>query len=131
LDYKTGRVDAKKLKCKAEALEEIFTKPDYSQLFQMLCYAFLYQHSNHPELIQTAEIQCGIIAFQELYQQNDIYIHYAEIDKEQILTQEVLQLFEDYLKQLFSAILDEKTAFYQTEKEENCKYCDYKNICNK
>jgi ATP-dependent helicase/DNAse subunit B len=130
LDYKTGKVVASKLKCKTEAFEDIFTKPDYSQLFQMLCYAFLYQQGNHPDLIQTAEIQCGIIAFQELYQQNEDYIFYAEIDKDKILSRDLLQLFEDYLKKLLSAILDENIAFYQTENEENCKYCDYKSICN-
>jgi hypothetical protein len=130
LDYKTGKVEAKKLQCKAEKFDTIFTTSDYPQLFQLLCYAYLYQNSNHPALIQTAEIQCGIIAFQELYQQNSQYIHYAEIDKEQILTNELLQGFEVQLKLLFSAILDEKTAFSQTNDTKNCEFCDYKTICN-
>ena len=130
LDYKTGKVEAKKLQCKAEKFDTIFTTSDYPQLFQLLCYAYLYQNSNHPALIQTAEIQCGIIAFQELYQQNSQYIHYAEIDKEQILTNELLQGFEVQLKLLFTAILDEKTAFSQTNDTKNCEFCDYKTICN-
>ena len=130
LDYKTGKVEAKKLQCKAEKFDTIFTTSDYPQLFQLLCYAYLYQNSNHPALIQTAEIQCGIIVFQELYQQNSQYIHYAEIGKEQILTNELLQGFEVQLKLLFSAILDEKTAFSQTNDTKNCEFCDYKTICN-
>ena len=39
-------------------------------------------------------------------------------------------MFEEKLKQIFSAILDEKTAFCQTNDADNCKYCDYKAICN-
>jgi hypothetical protein len=129
LDYKTGKVEAKKLQCKTEDITDIFLSPDHPQLFQLLCYAYLYQNTSL-SLVQTAEIQCGIIAFQELYKQNNQYIYYAEIDKEKILSPEILQLFEQHLKPLFSAILDEKTAFCQTNCAENCIYCDYKSICN-
>jgi CRISPR/Cas system-associated exonuclease Cas4 (RecB family) len=131
LDYKTGKVEEKKLRCKANEMEAVFTKSDFSQLFQLLCYAYLYQNSDHPIIVQTTEIQCGIIAFQELYKQNDSYIYYAEIDKEKILTNEILQIFEEHLKQIFSSILDEKIPFYQTNNADNCEYCDYKAICNK
>ncbi|MCL2290683.1 MAG: PD-(D/E)XK nuclease family protein [Bacteroidetes bacterium] len=130
LDYKTGKVEAKKLQCKIEEIETIFTTPDLSQLFQLLCYAYLYQNSDHSSIVQTAEFQCGIIAFQELYKQNDAYIYYAEINEEKTLTHEILQLFEHHLKLLFSAILDKKSAFCQTNRVENCQFCDYKNICN-
>jgi len=131
LDYKTGKVEEKKLRCKAKEVEEIFTNPDYSQLFQLLCYAYLYQNSDAPSLVPTTEIQCGIIAFQELYKQNDSYIYYAEIDKEKVLTNEILQEFEEHLKLLFSAILDKEITFHQTNNSDNCEYCDYRTICNK
>jgi len=131
LDYKTGKVDAKNLKSKTEEMEEIYTDSKYSQLFQLLCYAYLYQNDKENSLLKTAEVQCGIIAFQELYKQNEEYIYYAEINKEKILTAEILQLFEKHLKQIFSSILDVETAFTQTEDEGNCKYCDCKGICNK
>ena len=130
LDYKTGSVDAKKLKSKVEDFEKNFADPDFSQLFQLLCYAHLYQNDLQQKLVHTAEIQCGIIAFQQLYQQNEEYIFYAEVNKDKILTKEILNMFEEKLKQIFSAILDEETAFYQTDDVENCKYCDYKTICN-
>jgi len=130
LDYKTGKVEAKKLKCTMKDFEKIFTKPEHFQLFQLLSYAYLYQNSSQPSLVSTTEYQCGIIAFQELYKQNEEYIYYIEIDKDKILTKPVLQLFEEHLQQLFSSILDEKTTFYQTKEIENCKYCDYKEICN-
>jgi CRISPR/Cas system-associated exonuclease Cas4 (RecB family) len=131
LDYKTGKVEAKNLKYKTEDFEEIFTDPKYSQLFQLLCYAYLYQNNKENALLKTAEVQCGIIAFQELYKQNEEYIYYAEIGKERILTNEILRKFEEHLKQIFSSVLDKSTAFTQTEKEENCQYCDYENVCNK
>jgi len=130
LDYKTGMVEAKYLKCKAEEMEEIYTDSKYSQLFQLLCYAYLYQNDKENALLKTTEVQCGIIAFQELYKKNEEYICYAEFDKEKVLTAEMLQLFEEHLKQIFSSILDVETPFTQTEEEENCKYCDHKCICN-
>jgi CRISPR/Cas system-associated exonuclease Cas4 (RecB family) len=129
LDYKTGSVDAKKLKSKVEDFEKNFADPEYSQLFQLLCYACLYKNNTNQTLVQTTEIQCGIIAFQQLYQQNEEYIFYAEVNKDKILTKEILNMFEEKLKQIFSAILDEKTAFCQTKDADNCKYCDYKAIC--
>ncbi|MDR0207269.1 MAG: PD-(D/E)XK nuclease family protein [Bacteroidales bacterium] len=131
LDYKTGFIEPKNLKCKADNFENIFTDSKYSQLFQLLCYAYLYQNDKDNSLLKTAEIQCGIIAFQELYKQNEDYICYTEIEKEKIMTSEVLQLFEEHLKKVFSSILDVETAFTQTEEEDNCKYCDYKGICKK
>jgi len=131
LDYKTGKVEAKKLQCKAKEFETIFTTPDLPQLFQLLCYAYLYQNSRSSSLVQTTEIQCRIIAFQELYKQIDAYVYYAEIDGEKVLTNETLQLFEAHLKLLFSAILDEKVAFCQTDDKKNCEYCDYKSVCNR
>ncbi|MCL1850793.1 MAG: PD-(D/E)XK nuclease family protein [Bacteroidetes bacterium] len=131
LDYKTGKVDAKKLQCCTEDFETVFTNPENSQLFQLLCYACLYKNSHHLSLVPANEFQCGIISFQEIYQQNADYICYAKIDKVQILTDKILQMFEDSLKQLFSSILDEKTPFCQTnDPEKNCVYCDYKGICN-
>jgi len=131
LDYKTGFVEPKNLKCKAENYLDIFTDLKYSQLFQLLCYAYLYQNDKDNSLLKTAEVQCGIIAFQELYKQNEDYICYTEIEKEKIVTSEMLQHFEEHLIQIFSSILDVEKAFTQTEVEDNCKYCDYKGICNK
>jgi len=131
LDYKTGKVEAGNLKCKTEDIAEIFENSKFSQLFQLLCYAYLYQNDNVNSLVKTAEVQCGIIAFQELYKQNEEYIYYAKINKEKTLSAEILQQFEEHLKQIFFSILDVETAFTQTEDEDNCKYCDYRGVCNK
>jgi hypothetical protein len=131
LDYKTGKVDAKKLQSIAEDFETIFKNSENAQLFQLLCYAYLYKNCNDSSLISTSEFQCGIISFQELYKQNEDYICYAKIDKDKVLTHEILQMFEEHLKQLFASILDEKMPFCQTdEPEKNCGYCDYEGICN-
>jgi CRISPR/Cas system-associated exonuclease Cas4 (RecB family) len=132
LDYKTGKVDTGKLKCETEKFDDLFQKHEYSQLFQLLCYACLYQKSDHSFLIPTTELQCGIISFQELYKQNETYICYAKIDKVQVLTNEILRKFEEHLQQLLSSILDVGTPFCQTnDPAKNCGYCDYKSICNR
>jgi len=130
LDYKTGSVNAHKLKSKLEELETNFTEQEYAQLFQLMFYAHLYQNDLQQTLVQTTEMQCGIIAFQQLYQQNEDYIFYVEIDKEKVLTKNILQPFEALLKQILSSIIDVNTPFSQTGNTDNCKYCDYKTICN-
>jgi len=128
LDYKTGKVLENKLKCKEREIETVFSHPEYFQLFQLLSYAYLYFYSQNGSIVPTTEVQCGVVAFQELYKQNDTYIHYAEIDKEKILRKETMQIFQEHLKQLFLTILDKKIAFSQTEDESNCEYCEYKSI---
>jgi len=130
LDYKTGKVDAKKLQCKVDDFATIFSETERSQLFQLLCYIYLYQNCNHVSLVPAQEIQCGIIAFQELYKQQEAYIFYAQIDKDQIFTNKNLLMFEAHLKQLLSSILDKTSVFCQTDDpEKNCVYCDYKGLC--
>jgi hypothetical protein len=131
LDYKTGKVEDTNLNCKAIKFEDIFTDPKYAQLFQLLCYAYLYQNNKSQNLVQTTDIQCGIIAFKELYKQNEEYIYYAAIEKEKILSFGILQMFEEQLKKLFLSMINKETAFCQTGEVENCKYCDYKAICNR
>jgi ATP-dependent exoDNAse (exonuclease V) beta subunit len=130
LDYKTGSVNANKLKSKGEGFETNFTDPEYAQLFQLLCYAYLYQNNLQNTLVQTTEMQCGIITFQQLYQQNEDYILYVEIDKDKVLTNHILHMVDLQLKQILSSIIDVNTPFSQTGNTDNCKYCDYKTICN-
>jgi hypothetical protein len=131
LDYKTGKVNAAKLKCNVADFDAILNDPTNTQLFQLLCYAYLYQNTKETSLVSTNELQCGIIAFQELYKQNDNYIQYVKIDKEPLLTKDILLRFENYLKQLLASILDDENQFCQTDdREKNCVYCDYQGICN-
>jgi CRISPR/Cas system-associated exonuclease Cas4 (RecB family) len=45
-------------------------------------------------------------------------------------TTELLQEFEDHLKQKISEIIVGAEPFMQTEDEDKCEYCAYASICN-
>ena len=49
--------------------------------------------------------------------------------KEDFLTKEELNKFEEYLAKLFRDMFDKENDFVQTEDEKNCEYCEFKSIC--
>jgi len=134
LDYKTGKVDPKKLVFNAD--DALITDYKQKQLFQLLIYLLLYQKDPKNSLVKTETYSSGIIAFQDVLLQNETYIHYAQLPIEEKLTsisitKETMDHFEQSVIQLLDQILDPALPFVQTEEIENCKYCDFKSICKK
>lgn len=139
LDYKTGKVDEKKLT--SEDVFDIFVDPSYNKMLQLLMYAYLYEHNTEnadKKLPESDEYACGIISFQKMYmkQPHEVYpVFNYKIDEKEIhtssITKELLSLFEDNLKQLLTNILSKNQNFTQTEDSKRCIYCDYLNICRR
>ena len=48
-----------------------------------------------------------------------------------LITPEILQLFEEQLINLLQEIIDKEISFSQTDDEKHCRYCDYAAICKK
>ena len=48
-----------------------------------------------------------------------------------LVTPEILQLFEKHLINLLQEIIDSEIPFSQTDDEKHCRYCDYAAICKK
>ncbi len=61
LDYKTGRVNLSEMN--VVHWEDIIKDPGLNKVFQVLCYAYLYQDQN-----KVANLQAGIISFKNLRQ---------------------------------------------------------------
>lgn len=136
LDYKTGKVDKKILSY--NELNEIFADTNHQKILQLLMYGYLYSRyakESEEVLLQTDEYACGIISFQNLYQNKDYEIYPSFVinpnDKETspYITKEILVRFEEELTRLLSRIINPAEPFYQTEDSGHCKYCDYRSIC--
>ena len=126
VDYKTGRVDSAELNF--ENYEELILKPNKSKAFQLLMYAYLYLKMN-PQYLNT-NVLAGNFSFKNI---NEGFLHITKkIDnkkQELIINSEVLDKIEEQISEVLIKIMTE--SFTQTENEENCKYCDYKLICNR
>lgn len=122
IDYKTGRVDFQLAKKEASEplFAEMFIDPKYSSLLQGYLYAYMYLKKNPVE-----KVQIGIYPIKKLSDGVTLLNNGKEISLEQ------LKGFEEHLEKLFAEIFDPYTPFDQTTDEEQCKYCDYKTICNR
>lgn len=138
LDYKTGYVDDKGLQY--TEFEDIFQGTAHKQLLQLLMYGYLYRQQSQkadgfPEPTPPP-YACGIISFQRLFQKKQYELYPAfiyqdsEADKN-LMSEEVILLFESHLKQLLADIINPEIPFQQTKDDTHCNYCDYRDICHK
>lgn len=122
IDYKTGKVEARELRLKI--WEELKTESRYRKYFQVLFYAYLYwkKHDSDP-----GELDPGIITFRNL-KGGFLRLGYPD---DVVLTASIMQKFEEILESILDDIFNPELPFVQTENEENCRYCPYREICNK
>ena len=120
IDYKTGTVSPKELKINEcyQLLEE-----DKPKAFQVLLYAWLYK-KNYPE---AQNIVPGIISLRNI---SNGFMQIKFLDKNQNINN-TLPDFENTLKTLIENIFDTAIPFTQTGNTDSCKYCEFKNICNR
>jgi CRISPR/Cas system-associated exonuclease Cas4 (RecB family) len=122
VDYKTGKVEERNLKI--INFEQLISESKYSKCFQLAVYAFLFANEN-PEYDQ--EIKTGILSLRNI-SKGFLNFNYNESD---VLLRNDLADFEQILKDILMEIYDKSSSFVQTEIEENCRYCLYKDICGK
>ncbi len=118
LDYKTGKVDPKKVKIPKKTdsniLNPIFEDIEYDKATQLFIYRWMYQAYN------TSPIQSGIVSFRQI---TNPYIMLQTKDKDEELQKDFTTLIEE--------IFDANINFTTTDNEKSCGYCTYKNICLK
>lgn len=135
LDYKTGKVDSKKLDFIDP--ETILTDSDQKQLFQLFMYLYLYlKDQSEKTTLKTQNYRAGIVSFQEVLLKNEDFIQYTKLrlgkkEKTTDITHEFIQDWGAILKQLIERILDPKEPFQQTEEQSHCIYCDFNSICRR
>ncbi len=125
VDYKTGNVKDKNLKLPKnleEYMDQVFGESEYRYTFQAFYYTFLYWKA-HPNL----PLQAGIYSLKETYK--GVQLIPGDAEKMTFSIGQLLTAFEEKLKGLFQELLDTNMDFQQTENEDNCKYCVYREIC--
>ena len=116
VDYKTGTPDPRK----ASDIESLFSSPAYKEQFQTFFYSMLLDHRE-----PGYGIKAGLFRLKKL-SEGISYINGGEV----IATEqfdEFLGLTQTILEEIFNP----SVPFRQTEDETRCRYCAYKDICNR
>lgn len=122
IDYKSGSLKEKELVI--EKISDLTLHEEPSKILQVLLYAYMYIKNNN---LKEVSIQSGIISLLK----PSAYIQSISINKEKVLTSQMLQEFEDTLGAILTEIFDLDTPFKATSDKEKCKRCAFKTICNK
>jgi len=122
IDYKTGNVLQNELKLSEADL--LLTDSRFAKSMQLLIYALLYM-KEHPE--NQKPLKVGIISLRN-QAKGFMNLNYEGND---VLNPQDLLSFEKILSRLILEIFDTELPFKQTKNEDNCLYCDYKEICGR
>jgi len=122
IDYKTGRIDKKDIELKN--WDNLYADELSGKLLQLLIYGFLYTE-NKP---QSAAISVGFISLRA--PQTGISSLIFPEDKK-TYDKEIHEKVSIFLKNIIFDVFDEKKPFQKTKQIENCKYCDFRNLCNR
>lgn len=122
IDYKTGKADDKELKF--TEWERLKTDSTLAKSFQLLMYAWMYYKMN-PAVKDN--MVSGIITFRELSKG----LKTVKVNDSDRIDSDILNTFEEQLKNITSEILNPEIEFKQTEQLDNCLYCSFKGICGR
>jgi ATP-dependent helicase/nuclease subunit B len=114
IDYKTGNLDAAKLKVKDA--ENLLNDAQYSKALQLLTYAWLYE----PEMQANEWLEAGIISFRNMKE----FVHAAQWKEQTQLNSENLLEFEQTLQKLISGMFDAKLIIRHNPASEWCNFCE-------
>jgi hypothetical protein len=121
IDYKTGTVEESKLN--KVGIEDLFSDPAYRQAFQLMVYTILCMGVFNGE---EERLQPGIFAFKRLSK------GFLPLNPEGGITPaDYARTFEERLERLIAEIFDPEVPFSQTEDLDRCKYCEFRDICNR
>ncbi len=122
IDYKTGAIKDSDVVIKkgAKELEKISDKS-----LQLLIYKYLYK-KNNPN-IDCENIEAGIFGLRKINKG----IFSLSNKSDYFNDNELITNCESGFINIFSEILDRDKPFTQTEDENNCKNCDFKEICKR
>ncbi len=125
LDYKTG---SGKIEIPKEFIV-IFNNSDYKIVFQLLLYVYIFKNRQNKVEEGLSYADKEILGGAYLLKKNSKTISF--LSKGKPITKDIIDEFEDNLKNLISTIMNPAIPFNQTEDYRKCGYCDFKNICNR
>lgn len=116
LDYKTGKVNFRKLK----DIRLLFSDSANKEQFQATLYAWLMSKK-----INGKPIRVGLITLKEMKEGVKFLNNGNPVSAEQLTD------FEAGLRGLLNSMFDPSVPFVQTKDETRCVYCAYKDICSR
>lgn len=122
-DYKTSKYSAIPV-LNDDVWQELMTNPKYAKPVQLLVYAWLYQQMQ----TKPVPVRSGIYWLRH----HDKGLDTLRISKtDDVLTSETIHTFEEKLRTVIAEMLNPEIPFAKTADKERCKYCDFKNICQR
>ncbi|MBW3466230.1 PD-(D/E)XK nuclease family protein [Arthrospiribacter ruber] len=125
LDYKTGK-DNRSIESISSLFDREHKKRNKAGLQTML-YAYLYQFANPAN---QKPIKPGLFNVKEIFKKD--FNPFMKVDKSDLEDySDFREEFEEGLSRLLAEIFDPEVPFEQTDDEEKCRYCPYKDICGR
>lgn len=121
VDYKTGRFD--KTTFKLAEWEKMRDMRNNREAFQVSFYAFLYKSLNK----EAGDVMTGIYPLRKL-EQGIRWLKFGATDAD-TFDESCQTEFEAEMIGILSEMFNPSIPFIQTEKEENCVFCPFKEIC--
>lgn len=125
IDYKSSVKESDKFKF--SNFEDLFTDSQYNKMLQLFMYAWLVVKNN---LAKPEELQPCIIPFKKFEDQPKFIMEDVKGGGILNFTAQLLNEFEDHLKQKVTEIIASDIPFNQTDDENKCEYCAYASVCN-
>ncbi|MES2762538.1 MAG: PD-(D/E)XK nuclease family protein [Bacteroidota bacterium] len=125
IDYKSSVKPDDKFKF--TGFEDLFKDSKYNKMLQLFMYAWFVVKNN---IARPEELQPCIIPFKKFEEQPKFILEDSKGGGILNFTTELLDEFEDRLKQEITEIISGDLAFTQTDDLKKCEYCAYATICN-
>lgn len=122
IDYKTGKVAAKDLK--VDSFSELSANPDLAKSFQLLMYSYIYARASG---LTEPRMTAAIYPFKKLSEGLIPLL----VDKNEKISAEMFDRFEELLKNLLIQLLDPNIPFTQTDELQRCRYCAFVSLCRR
>ena len=127
VDYKSGNIATNSGKLVMKSVEELFVRnkkhnANTNAVFQTMLYAYMFGDENAIPSIYVLRNFFGSTPFEPRITGSDKdFIRYGNFHEE----------FSQHLAALFGEIFNPSEPFNQTIYAENCRICDFKNICGR
>ncbi len=125
IDYKSSIKGSDKFKF--TNFDDLFSDSQYNKMLQLFMYAWLVVKNN---IAQPEELMPCIIPFKKFEKQPKFILDNQRGEHILNFSSELLQEFENHLKEKISEIFSTNNLFSQTNDEDKCQYCSYSSICN-
>lgn len=140
IDYKTGKVEQRKLRVKTEELKQPSSQlKDFDKPRQLWLYQYILQRKLNENLqdifdkgqqvdVQALVPRSGIISFRNL-EENVLSSEFTFMEADGATPKDFVAASEELLTDIVRHMLDPKETIHKTNNIEICQYCPYRGIC--